>query len=155
MWLATSISFRGAPHGISRCTPFEIRRWPRVPGERSETRDLGATRRTFQLSIDFAAWPWVPALRSLTLARPGHKSVGAAYATLVGSLDEPCAVNSSHDVKQRSLVRSRGALLRPGWSLSIRTRPEEGWAERRQAHLFCCRVCETRRIRASEARRVP
>ena len=33
--------------------------------------------------------------------------------------------------------------------------PNEGWAERRQAHLCCCRVCETRRIRASEARRVP
>ena len=53
------------------------------------------------------------------------------------------------------VLRSRGALLRPGSSLSIRTRPEEGWAERRQAHYFCCRVCETRRIRASEARRVP
>jgi hypothetical protein len=25
--------------------------------------------------------------------------------------------------------------------------PKEGWAERRQAHLCCCRVCETRRIR--------
>src|SRR3954471_17113814 len=23
----------------------------------------------------------------------------------------------------------------------------EGWAERRQAHIFCCRVCETRRVR--------
>ena len=61
----------------------------------------------------------------------------------------------SHDVKQRSVLRSRGALLRPGWSLSIRARPEEGWAERRQAHLSCCRVCETRLVRASEARRVP
>ena len=30
-----------------------------------------------------------------------------------------------HDVKQRSVVRSRGALLRPGWSLSFRIRPEE------------------------------
>ena len=52
-----------------------------------------------------------------------------------------------HDVKQRSIVRSRGALLRPGWSRSIRTRPEEGWAERRQAHYFVCRVRETRRVR--------
>ena len=33
--------------------------------------------------------------------------------------------------------------------------PNEGWAERRQAHLFCCRACEARPIRASEARRVP
>ena len=27
----------------------------------------------------------------------------------------------------------------------VRIRPEEGWAERRQAHYLCCRVCETRR----------
>ena len=52
-----------------------------------------------------------------------------------------------HDVKQRSVVRSRGTLVRPGWSLSIRTRPEEGWAERRQAQLSCCRVSETRLVR--------
>ena len=30
-------------------------------------------------------------------------------------------------------------------SYRVRTRPEEGWAERRQAHYLCCRVCETRR----------
>ena len=72
-----------------------------------------------------------------------------------GARSEPLAVIPIHDVKQRSVVRSRGALLRPGWSLSIRTRPEEGWAERRQAHYLCCRVCETRLVRASEARRVP
>ena len=55
----------------------------------------------------------------------------------------------------RSTSLSRDAFLRPGWSRSIRTRPEEGWAERRQAHYFVCRVCETRLVRASEARRVP
>jgi len=60
-----------------------------------------------------------------------------------------------HDVKQRSVIRSRGALLRPGSRFSFRVHPNEGWAERRQAHYVCCRVCETRRIRASEARRVP
>jgi hypothetical protein len=58
---------------------------------------------------------------------------------------EPLAVIPIHDVKQRSVLRSHSALLRPGWSLFVRTRPEEGWAERRQAHLCCCRVCETRR----------
>ena len=31
-----------------------------------------------------------------------------------------------HDVKQRSVVRSRGALLRPGSSLSIRVHPKRG-----------------------------
>jgi hypothetical protein len=47
----------------------------------------------------------------------------------------------------RSTSLSRDAFLRPGWSLSIRARPEEGWAERRQAHYFICRVSETRRVR--------
>jgi len=60
-----------------------------------------------------------------------------------------------HDVKQRSVIRSRGALLRPGVVLVIASIPLEGWAERRQAHYFVCRVCETRLVRASEARRVP
>src|SRR6476469_6552078 len=53
------------------------------------------------------------------------------------------------------VLRSRGALLRPGFVLVIASIPLEGWAERRQAHYLCCRVCETRRIRAGEARRVP
>ena len=57
---------------------------------------------------------------------------------------EPLAVIPIHDVKHRSVIRPRGALLRPGLSLFIRTRPEEGWAERRQAHYLVCRVCETR-----------
>jgi hypothetical protein len=38
-----------------------------------------------------------------------------------------------HDVKQRSLLRSRGALLRPGWFFTFAPAPNEGWAERRQA----------------------
>ena len=52
-----------------------------------------------------------------------------------------------HDVKQRSVIRSRDALLRPGSRFSFRVHPNEGWAERRQAHLFCCRVSETRLVR--------
>jgi len=52
----------------------------------------------------------------------------------------------SHDVKQRSVLRSRGALLRPGFVLVIASIPLEGWAERRQAHLFCCRAGEARRV---------
>ena len=47
----------------------------------------------------------------------------------------------------RSTSLSRDAFLRPGWSRSIRARPEEGWAERRQAHYFVCRVSETRLVR--------
>jgi hypothetical protein len=56
----------------------------------------------------------------------------------------------------RSTSLSRGAFLRPGSRFSFASHPRnEGWAERRQAHYFICRVCETRLIRASEARRVP
>jgi hypothetical protein len=50
----------------------------------------------------------------------------------------------SHDVKQRSVLRFRGACRRPGFVLSLRTQPNEGRAERRQAQLFCCRACEAR-----------
>ena len=57
------------------------------------------------------------------------------------------AAVSSHDVKQRSLLRSRGAFLRPGGVLVIASAPIEGRAERRQAHLFCCRAGEARPIR--------
>jgi len=45
-------------------------------------------------------------------------------------------VISSHDVKQRRLLRSRGAFVRPGGVLVIASTPIEGRAERRQAHLF-------------------
>ena len=65
-----------------------------------------------------------------------------------------------HDVKQRSVVRSRGALLRPGLCPCDRVHPPR--SPRRGvggaptgALSSCCRVCETRLIRASEARRVP
>ena len=48
------------------------------------------------------------------LARPGHER---ARARSRGARSGPLAVSPrSHDVKQRSVVRSRGALLRPGLS---------------------------------------
>jgi hypothetical protein len=43
-------------------------------------------------------------------------------------------------------------VLRPGGVLVIASIPLEGWAERRQAHLCCCRVCETRLIPRSVRR---
>ena len=52
-----------------------------------------------------------------------------------------------HNVKQRRLLHSRGALLRPGCPSCSRPSPIEGRAERRQAHLFCCRAGEARPIR--------
>jgi alkylhydroperoxidase family enzyme len=50
-------------------------------------------------------------------------------------------------VPERAFLRSRDAFMRPGLSLSFRAHPQEGWAERRQAHLFCCRACEARHPR--------
>ena len=43
-------------------------------------------------------------------------------------------------VKQRSLLRSRGALLRPGFAFPLFHPPHEGRAERRKAQIFCCRA---------------
>jgi hypothetical protein len=40
-----------------------------------------------------------------------------------------------HNVKQRSLLRSRGALLRPGFASLFSIHPDEGRAERRKAHI--------------------
>jgi len=57
-----------------------------------------------------------------------------------------------HDATQHSPPPSRGAFLRPGGVLVIASTPKEGWTERRQAHLFCCRVCETRPSALSEYR---
>jgi hypothetical protein len=52
--------------------------------------------------------------------------------------------NSSHDVKQRRFLRSRGACCARVVSLCSRPSPIEGRAERRQAHLCCRRACEAR-----------
>ena len=125
----------------ARCARAE-----RDPGPRGDTTGL------FNCPSILPCGPWVPGLRSLTLARPGHNG----HATRAARAQRTVGRRPIHDVKQRSVVRSRGALLRPGLSsIPSHPRPEEGWAERRQAHYLCCRVCETRRIRASEARRVP
>ena len=49
---------------------------------------------------------------------------------------------------RRSLPRSRGAFVAPGFGVPRdRVRPDEGRAERRQAHLFCCRAGEARPLR--------
>ena len=47
-------------------------------------------------------------------------------------------------VPERTFLRSRGAFRRPGGVLVFASTPEEGRAERRQAHLCCCRACEAR-----------
>ena len=47
----------------------------------------------------------------------------------------------------RSTSRSRAASLRFGFLIFLSRPPIEGWAERRQAHFFCCRAGEARPIR--------
>ena len=108
------------------------------------------------MSIDFAVKLLSPRSRC---ARPGHES-GAHDACEVAARAANRWPSSFHDVKQRSSVRSRGALLRPGLSVSSQVPslscppasprgalapaavataaipfPDEGWMERRQAAL--------------------
>ena len=48
-------------------------------------------------------------------ARPGTREGGARTSVRSrGAQSEPLAVVLTHDVKERSVLRSRGALLRPG-----------------------------------------
>ena len=75
---------------------------------------VGATRRDVSMSIDFAVKLLSPRSRC---ARPGHES-GAHDACEVAARAANRWPSSFHDVKQRSFVRSRGALLRPGLSVS-------------------------------------
>ena len=58
-----------------------------------------------------------------------------------------------HNVKQRSLLRSRRALLRPGFAFLFSIHPHEGRAERRKAQVFCCRALRRATAVPSEARR--
>jgi hypothetical protein len=48
---------------------------------------------------------------------------------------------------RRSTSHSRGALCPRVLAFPFASIPLEGWAERRQAHYFVCRVSETRRVR--------
>ena len=79
-----------------------------------------------------------------------------------GARSEPLAAGCSHDVKQRSLVRSQAyvsSFPRPvcasGFVSFLRIHPpNEGVAERRQAHSsLLCRACEARRPRERNAGR--
>ena len=135
----------GVNRGLAPCPG----RAKRDPGPRSDTTGR------FNCPSILPCSPWVPALRSLTLARPGHESEGASHKSRVKSRrakSEPLAVIPIHNVKQPSLPRSRGAFLRPGGVLVIASTPIEGRAERRQAHYVSCRVCETRLIPRSVRR---
>ena len=110
--------------------------------ERNESRDPAQrlAQRNMVCRLRSVVSPLGPG--SLADARPGHEGVTRAKSRRA---KRTVGRRRIHDVKQRSVVRSRGALLRPGSLFPFASTPKEGWAERRQAHYFCCRVCETRR----------
>jgi hypothetical protein len=83
---------------------------------------------------------WIVAVRdddnccgSATWVRFAKIGAGGARAQSRRAQSGPLAVIPIHDVKQRSVVRSRGALLRPGFCPCDRVHPNEGWqsADRR------------------------
>jgi hypothetical protein len=90
-------------------------------------------------------------LRKLICAAPsGLRRLpkrGAARHALGGDRAR-CRVIPIHNVKQRSLLRSRGAFLRPGFAFLFSIHPDEGRAERRKAQYFCCRAFRRATIRA-------
>ena len=98
----------------------------RVPAVmRRETRDLGATRRV----------------------RPCGPGSRLSLLTLVGAQREAVAAYRLNLTMSNSavlFVPAARCCARVGL-FPFAPDPEEGWAERRQAHYLCCRVCETRR----------
>ena len=86
----------------------------RVPGERSETRDPGATRRIAASKPYCAArlWCWVPGLVPLRYIRPGHE-VRARFRTrtataIFGETNPRCSsATRRHRRRKRKLHRLR------------------------------------------------
>jgi hypothetical protein len=117
----------------------------RVPDECSERACASGTRSGTQRKNREAQSTRVALGPGSRCARPGHAS-GVRDLTCTASrlACEPLAVVPTNNVKQRSLLRSRDACRRPGGVLVIASTPIERWAERRQAHLCCCRACEAR-----------
>jgi hypothetical protein len=85
-----------------------------------------------------AAWhqPRI-ALRSI---RATARAQEARRGARSGRTEARCRTIPIHHVKQRSLLHSRGAFLRPGFACLFSIHPHEGRAERRKAHYFCCRA---------------
>jgi hypothetical protein len=63
-----------------------------------------------------------------------------------GARSEPLAVVSNPRCQTAQSSSFPRRIVASGFSLFLSRPPlREGWAERRQAHYLCCRVCETRR----------
>ena len=125
---------RGASHDAGR-SPLGAPPWRFSAGGRASISGIasGSVQRcssqpgrhdgTFRLSIDFAVTPLGPGSR---YARPGHESGARTTCAKSRRAQRTVGRRHIHDVKQRSLVRSRGALLRPGSRFSFRVHPPGG-----------------------------
>jgi hypothetical protein len=138
-WCATP-----SPHAEERAQ----RAWLSCPGRVQRALGASGTRPgTQRKNREGATWFWLRSVVSLwvpglvTLARD-TRAWERAIPDGPHTASASCIRISRCQTAQSS--SSRGACRRPGWSLSLRTRPNEGRAERRQAHLFCCRACEAR-----------
>ena len=118
--------------------------------ERNETRDPGATRLDISILHRFCrVSPWVPALRSLTLARPGHESEGARASHRVGRGSRMSRWPSSHLTMSNSavlFVPAARCCARVCPCIRVRPRSRGGRSADRRT-MFCCRACEARLIR--------
>ena len=103
---------------MSRASGARRSRAERDPGPSAENREA----RLFRLPSVVS--PLGPGSRC---ARPGHER-GARTTACEAAAREANRWPSSriHDVKQRSLLRSRGALLRPGFVLVLASIPDGG-----------------------------
>jgi len=97
------------------------RRRSRVPAECGERPCAGGTRAGTQRN-DSRIAIWLPAAvrrvapgSRVSLCSPGHERGAREVAAREANRWPSFPI---HDVKQRSVVRSRGALLRPGFSVS-------------------------------------
>jgi hypothetical protein len=91
--------------------------------------------------------------------RPGARLAGTregcredAPRHALGSDRVRCRAIPIHHVKQRSLLRSRGALLRPGFAFLFSIRPMRGEWSAEKAHYLCCRAFRRATVHACEAR---
>jgi hypothetical protein len=81
------------------------------------------------------------------LGRDTRESSRGAAGRALGGDRARCRIIPIHNVKQHSLLRSRRALLRPGFAFLFSIHPDEGRAERRKAQYFRCRAFRRATIR--------
>jgi hypothetical protein len=126
----------------------------RVPSARSAKRNIGLP----QLVVSAlgpgsrARADTVRKFGAEARAWPGHERVAGEtrlFARSAGNRAR-CRIIPIHNVKQRSrsLLRSRGALLRPGFAFLFSIHPHEGRAERRKAQYSVVARFGARRDRA-------